>query len=157
MEHGKDLFYFCMKWTRDRIDHLGVQALLGHTNSPIEKCRSHTTLTDRLPRHDLCARARVCAATESVGHCISNTRDDLCAVHSMDSGTAVKLTTSQWMFAMSFSYVQGNWKLRRDEKEENRILFGRGTRALRKCRTGIILARIDSRVWLYIREYIDFG
>lgn len=60
MEHGKGLFYFCIERTqRDRIDtNLGGQALLGHTNSPIEKCRSRTTLADRLPRHDF-ARARM--------------------------------------------------------------------------------------------------
>jgi len=57
MEHGMGLFYFCIERTqRDRIDtNLGAQALLGHTNSPIEKCRSCTMLADRLPRYDLCA------------------------------------------------------------------------------------------------------
>jgi len=122
------LFYFCIERTqRDRIDtNLGAQALLGHTNSPIEKCRSCTMLADRLPRYDLCAflcvvcgRARV-RISESVWDIVyPHTRRSVCCT--LDGfGTTIKLTTSwSWTFAIFQSYVQSNGKSR-GTKEKNR-------------------------------------
>lgn len=80
MEHGKGLFYFCIERTqRDRIDtNLGAQALLGHTNSPIEKCRSHTTLADRLPRHGLRARPHAYVCMRNTVHPTHETISVLC-------------------------------------------------------------------------------